>query len=243
VADCAHVLQAIAGYDANDPVSISTNLPAYATALQRATSGLRLGIPRTPYYDALDEDVAAAVDAALDVLDGLSADMRDVELPPTADFPVLLAEAYAWHEEYLAEPANHRLYDAVTLERLLAAGEFTAAQYVEARRDLELARNAIVRTFDDVDLLVTPTAPGLPEEIRNAQNPAESSGAEPSVRNTFPFNIYGIPTISIPCGFSREGLPIGLQISGPPLGEIAVMALAHAYEQSTDWHRQQPPLD
>ena len=78
--------------------------------------------------------------------------------------------------------------------------------------------------FSDIDIIVTPTAPGLPEKIRDAQNPSEASGAEPSVRNTFPFNIFGIPTISVPCGFSRSGLPIGLQISGPPLGELSVLA-------------------
>src|SRR5690606_29683165 len=131
--------------------------------------------------------------------------------------------------------------DPVTLERLLAAGEFSTVEYYDARRELELVRNAIDAAFTDVDLLVTPTAPGLPEEIRNAQNPAEASGAEPSVRNTYPFNLYGIPTTSVPCGFSRSGLPIGLQISGPRLGELDVLTLAHAYEQATEWHRRRPP--
>ena len=242
VADSAHVLQAIAGFDAGDPVSIRAAIPAYGEALSRPTSALRLGIPRSPYYEDLHPDVEAATGEALGVLDELTAGSRDVELPPTAEFPVLLAEAFAWHEEYLADPANHRLYDAVTLERLLAAGRFSAAQYVAARRDLELARRAILRTFEEVDLVVTPTAPTLPEEIRNAQNPAEASGAEPSVRNTFPFNIYGIPTISIPCGFSESGLPIGLQVSGPALGEMSVLALAHAYEQAAGWHRRRPAL-
>ena len=91
-------------------------------------------------------------------------------------------------------------------------------------------------------MLVTPTTPGLPEPIRHAINPAEASGGEPALRNTFAFNIYGIPTISVPCGFSRSGLPIGIQISGPRLGEMAVLALAHAYEQATEWHKRQPPL-
>ena len=85
-------------------------------------------------------------------------------------------------------------------------------------------------------------AQGLPEAIRDAENPAEASGAEPSVRNTVLFNLYGIPTISVPCGFSRSGLPIGLQISGPRLGEPGVLALAHAYEQATAWHRRRPAL-
>ena len=242
VADSAHVLQAIAGFDALDPMSIRAQLSVYAGALDRSTAQLRLGIPRTPYYETLDSDVATAVEGALGVLDGLTAEARDVELPPTPDFAVLLAEAYAYHQRYLSDPANHRFYDSVTLERLLAAGEFSAASYIETRRELAIARHAIVETFANVDLIVTPTTPGLPEEISNAQNPPDASGAELSVRNTFAFNLYGIPTISVPCGFSRTGLPIGLQISGPPLGELAVLGLAHAYEQATEWHRRRPPL-
>lgn len=242
VADSAHVLQAIAGYDAADPVSVEAELPSYAGAVHRGTMHLRLGLPRLPYYERLDPAVAAAVEDALDVLRGLTSETRDVELPPTPDFSVLLAEAYAFHEPYLANSANHRLYDPATLERILAAGKISTARYIEARRELTLCRRAIADVFDEVDLLVTPTTPGLPEEIRNAEIPAEASGAESSVRNTQAFDCYGIPTISIPCGFSRSGLPIGLQISGPRLGENDVLALAHAYEQATDWHKRQPPL-
>jgi aspartyl-tRNA(Asn)/glutamyl-tRNA(Gln) amidotransferase subunit A len=242
VADAAHVLQAIVGFDPLDPVSVRAALPAYAGALHRRTSQLRLGLPGAPYFDRLDDDVATAIASALEVLEGLTAGSRAVELPPTPDFSVLLAEAYAYHEPYLSNPSNHRLYDPVTLERLLAAGEFSAASYIETRRELEIVRNAIAGVFEDVDLIVTPTTPGLPEEIANAQNPAEASGAESSVRNTSAFNMYGIPTISLPCGFSRSGLPIGMQISGPRFGEGAVLALAHAYEQATRWHERQPEL-
>jgi len=242
VADSAHVLQAIAGYDEGDPVSIDVELPSYAGAVHRGTAHLRLGVPRLPYYDRLDPEVAAAAEGALDVLRELTSEIRDVELPPTPDFSLLLAEAYAYHEPYLANPENHRLYDPVTLERILAAGQVPAARYIGARHELTLARRAVEHVFADVDLLVTPTTPGLPEEIAKAENPAEASGAESSVRNTQAFNCYGIPTISVPCGFSRTGLPIGLQISGPRLGETNVLALAHAYEQATDWHRRRQPL-
>jgi aspartyl-tRNA(Asn)/glutamyl-tRNA(Gln) amidotransferase subunit A len=96
--------------------------------------------------------------------------------------------------------------------------------------------------FDAVDVLVTPTTPVMPSTIANAEVPATATGAESSARNTAPFNIYGIPTIAVPCGFSRQGMPIGLQISGPRLGELAVLALAHAFEQATRWHLEQPPL-
>ncbi len=242
VGDAALVLQAIAGYDPLDPVSIRAELPAYTGALQQSTSGLRLGMPQSPYYERLDPDVASAVDAALDVLKTLTAGAQEMNLPPHPDFPVLLAEATAYHKPFLYDKAKRKLYNPATLARIDAAAEIPAADFVNTYRELLLARKAIEAAFADVDLLVTPTTPGLPERIRDAINPAEASGGEPALRNTFAFNIFGIPTISIPCGFSQNGLPIGIQISGPRLGEIPVLALAHAYEQATEWHKSQAPI-
>jgi aspartyl-tRNA(Asn)/glutamyl-tRNA(Gln) amidotransferase subunit A len=89
-------------------------------------------------------------------------------------------------------------------------------------------------------LLVTPTSPEPPITIEEGRNPPDTIAF--SLRNTSPFNAYGIPTISVPCGFTRQGLPIGIQISGPGFGELAVLALAHAYEQATDWRERRPPL-
>ncbi|HEX6994743.1 MAG TPA: amidase [Gammaproteobacteria bacterium] len=242
VADAALMLGVIAGFDPLDPVSIRAPIPDYSAALYRSAATLRIGLPGDRYFAALEPDVEAAIDEALAVLRGIAAETRDVTMPEPPGFAVLLAEAYAYHKPWLDDPATRRLYDPVTLERLLAAGEFSTVEYYEARRELALARRAIDSVFADVDLIVTPTTPGLPETIANAQNPAEASGAEPSVRNTYPFNLFGIPTISVPCGFSRSGLPIGLQISGPRLGELDVLTLAHAYEQATEWHRRTPPL-
>ncbi|HEX6997122.1 MAG TPA: amidase [Gammaproteobacteria bacterium] len=241
VGDACLVLQAIAGFDPLDPVSVRAEVPDYASALYRRVSGLRVGIPRQ-FYDDLDPAIASAAQEALRVLDGLATRARDVTLPPLPDFGALLAEAYWYHDEYLADPAKRALYHPVTLERLLAAGQVPTTAYYEARRAQALARHAIAAVFEDVDVLVTPTTPRLPEEIRNAENPATASGAETSVRNTWPFNLYGIPTVSVPCGFSASGLPIGLQFSGPALGEIGALALAHAYEQATAWHERRPPI-
>jgi len=103
-------------------------------------------------------------------------------------------------------------------------------------------RHSIGDVFNDVDILVTPTAPGLPERIDEAINPSEASGAEPSTRNTAPFNLYGIPTISVPVGFSVDGLPIGLQISSARFKEEVLFSLAHAMQQATDWHLRTPTL-
>lgn len=240
VADTALVFEAIAGFDPQDPVSLHAELPSFSGALRAPTGKIRIGVPRTGYFDKLHPDVAEASQRALDILTTLAAEVREVTLPPEGDFSILLAEAYTWHARYLADPANRTLYDPVTLERILAAGDFSTAQYIEARRQLALTRNAIDAVFDTVDVLVTPTAPSLPERIEDAENPAVASGAESSVRNTAPFNLYGIPTISVPIGFSHSGLPIGLQISARARGERWMLALAHAYQQVTDWHRKAP---
>ncbi len=242
VGDAALVLQAIAGYDARDPVSIRTDIPDYAGALQRSTSGLRLGLPQSPYFDRLDAEVQKAAETAVGVLGRLTAGARAIELPPHPDFPVLLAEATGYHKQFLSDPLKRGLYDPVTLARIDAAAAISTADYVNAYRELLLARKAIHDTFREVDLLVTPTTPGLPERIEDAITPTEASGGEPALRNTFAFNIFGIPTITVPCGFSRSGLPIGIQISGPPRGEISVLALAQAYELATEWHIAEAPV-
>jgi Amidase len=102
------------------------------------------------------------------------------------------------------------------------------------------SESAIAVIFARVDLLVTPTTMSMPPTIASAT--ADPTSEISLIRNTVPFNVLGIPTISVPCGFSRAGLPIGLQITGPRLGEARVLALAHAYEQATEWHRRMPSI-
>jgi aspartyl-tRNA(Asn)/glutamyl-tRNA(Gln) amidotransferase subunit A len=239
-ADCAAVLAAIAGYDPLDSASIEAQ-PVQLAALQSATSGLRIGIPRAPYYERLQPDIEAAMAEALRVLAQLTGSTRDVTLPPPGDFVPLLAESYAWHEPYLKDPANHRYYHPSTLERILAAGQTPVEVYIRALQQMQIARKQVAAIFDEVDVLVTPTVPGLPEPISGAQL-AEANSAEASTRNTAPFNLYGIPTISLPCGFSASGLPIGLQLSSARLNEAALFALGAAYEQATEWHLRRPMM-
>ena len=242
VEDAAILLRAMAGFDPGDPVSIRADLADYARAPGLPVHAYTVGVVRKPYFDDLDPGVAAAMHEALGVIEELVAAIRDVDLPKHPDFPVLLAEAHEWHRAYLSDAMAREKYGPLTRERIVAAGTFSTDDYIAARRDVEFARRAIGAAFADVDLIVTPTASGLPETIRNAVNPVEASGAEPSIRNTYAFNIFGIPTISVPCGFSRTGLPIGLQISGPHLGEMHVLALADAYERSAGWRGRKPPL-
>jgi aspartyl-tRNA(Asn)/glutamyl-tRNA(Gln) amidotransferase subunit A len=242
VGDAAAVMAALAGFDPRDPVSIEADLPEPLLALNHRVSALRVGLPEGFYFERLDSDIERSTLAAIDVIRRLTGGTREVNLPEAPDFSVLLAEAYQYHEEYLANPANHSLYHPATLERIVAAGSFSSADYIEGRRRLELARRAIPGVFEEVDLIVTPTVPVMPTPIDNAETPDIATGAESTVRNTAPFNLFGIPTINLPCGHSRNGLPIGIQISGPALGELSVLALAHAYEQATEWHLQRPPI-
>jgi len=150
---------------------------------------------------------------------------------------IVLAENYAFHAPYFAK--TPQLYYAAIRRNLTQGSQVSTAAYIQSRRELDEARRAIGAVFANVDLLVTPTAAVPPPTIEEAVR----LGIELEMnRNTGPFNVYGLPSISIPCGFTRSGLPIGLQISGPRFGEAKVLALAHAYEQATDWHTRRPPL-
>ena len=241
VEDAALVMASIAGFDPGDPVSIRAPARDLVAAVHSTISMLRVGVPRGFWFENLDAEVDSATRAAVDTLGRLAGGTRDIDLPPAPGFEALLAEAHAYHAPYLAD-ARRALYDPVTRERIVAAGTFSASDYIEARRALELARRRIDAVFDQVDVVVTPTCPVMPTTIENAEIPETATGAESSVRNTAPFNIWGIPTITVPCGFTRLGLPIGIQISGPRLGELPVLAVAHAYEQATGWGAQKPPL-
>ena len=239
VADAAVVMAAIAGHDPLDPVSIRADIPRMPESIGAEVKSLRIGVPRAPFYESLDPEIDAAVRAALEILGVLTRSIGDVILPAVDSYTALSAETYQYHAALLADPAKRALYHPITLERILGGANITAPQYIESRRRMILARNGVGRLFEQVDVLVTPTSMAPPVAIASAlANAPDELGM---IRNTLPFNVYGIPTISVPCGFTRAGLPIGLQISGPPLGEARVLALAHAYERATRWHEREPP--
>jgi aspartyl-tRNA(Asn)/glutamyl-tRNA(Gln) amidotransferase subunit A len=237
VADAALMLQAMVGYDPRDVASIKADNEDYSSALRRPTSALRIGIPRTMFYENVDAQILDAVERAITLLSKLTGSTKNVDLPPIPETGTTFVEAFEYHENLIEE--KREMYGSLTLERILRGADVSATDFVAARHQLTLARKGIARVFDEVDLLVTPTVPHLPIRIEDA---LKSPPARDLIRNNFPFNIYGIPAISIPCGFSRDGLPIGLQICGRALGEVDVLALAHAYEQRTDWHERIPSL-
>ena len=152
------------------------------------------------------------------------------------DRTVQAAESYAFHAENVAK--SPELYQAETVRRIRSGEKVTAAEYIQRRRELEEARRGIGAVFADVDVLVTPTTPiAAPAIAELKANPDALRPAELKLlRNTRPFNVWGLPAISVPCGFTQSGLPIGLQIAGPHWREDLVLRLAHAYEQATAWH-------
>ncbi len=240
VADSALVMMALAGFDPLDPMSIASDPVKYSDAIGRAVSGLRIGIPRAPFFADLDTEIGAAVDNAIAVLRKVTRSVTDVTLPAVDTLPALLAEIYAYHAAYVADPERKKLYQPLTLQRILDGAAIPLPMYIEARRRMAIARHTIADSFANVDVLVTPTTMMMPPRVADAL--VEPSSEIRLIRNTVPFNAFGIPTVSVPCGFTRAGLPIGLQISGPRFGEARVLALAHAFEQATEWHRRQPAL-
>jgi len=242
VADIALMLQPIAGYDPLDTNSVAATPPDYTNALRQKISALRIGLPRAVFYENLDPQIEQVVNEAVKLLERLTASIRDVEMPRYDTLPVVAAEAYAYHAPYFTKTPE--MYQPMTRRRLQAGSTVSAAAYIAARRELDRLRRVVSEVFSTVDLLVTPTTPILPVTVEEALADAgtpPAGGVALSLRNTQPFDIYGVPAISIPCGFSRDGLPIGLQISGPRLGESLVLALAHAFQLATEWHKR-PPL-
>lgn len=239
VEDAAIVLQAIAGYDAADITSADVPVADYVSALREGAKSLRVGVPRAYFFEDLDPEVASAMEHALRGISTLVAEVREVQLEVPADRTLQVAESYAYHAGNVAK--NPELYQPETLRRIRSGERVSAAEYIERRRELDEARRRISQVFADVDVLVTPTMPMPAPAIADLKaNPEALRPAELKLlRNTRPFNVWGLPAISVPCGFTQSGLPIGLQIAGPHWREDLVFQLAHAYEQATAWHKRQ----
>jgi aspartyl-tRNA(Asn)/glutamyl-tRNA(Gln) amidotransferase subunit A len=240
VADAAVIFAAIAGYDPADKASVDVPVEDYVAALGKNLQLLRVGVPKKFFFEDLDAEVASATNHALSGLAAMGAEIRDIELPVPTDRTLQSAEAYAVHAEFIAR--SPELYQPETLRRIRTGQNVSPEALLESRRELERARHEIASIFADVDVLVTPTTPiAAPTIAELKQNPDLLRPRELLLlRNTRPINVWGLPAISIPCGFTAAGLPIGLQIIGPHWGEAAVLQVAHAYEQATAWHKREP---
>ncbi len=248
VGDAAGLLQVMAGHDQKDPTTRRGPVPDYLSALQGGLKGIRIGVPHDQFLAAMEPDVGAAIQDALGVLKQSGAALIDVRFPPLepvigAHRAIIFSEAAAAHEELIRTRAA-LLSDEV--RPLLQSGLFlTASQYLgaqQARRNIIAAYRTLWRSFD---VLVTPTSP-IAAPVIGATTAQLAGNDVPLVRAfldlTLPFNLTGQPAISVPCGFTRGGLPVGLQLVGRPFDEATLFRAAAAYEAATDWHSRRPPV-
>jgi aspartyl-tRNA(Asn)/glutamyl-tRNA(Gln) amidotransferase subunit A len=237
VADVAVMLQAIASSDAKDANGMNVRIGDYLAAIGEQLTSMKIGVPRKFFYEDLDPEVGSAVEYALGVLTSLGNHLSEIEIDVPTDRTLQAAESYAYHREFVSR--SPELYQPETLRRIRTGENISAAQIEQAERELKQVRGEIHKVFEDVDFLVTPTTPIPAPAIADLKRDPDALRPCELVllRNTRPANVWGLPAISIPCGFTKAGLPIGLQIIGPNWREDRVLQLAYAYEQATGWHR------
>jgi Asp-tRNA(Asn)/Glu-tRNA(Gln) amidotransferase A subunit family amidase len=223
VADAAVMLRAIADGDGLPPED-------FLQAWSRSAPKFRVGIPRSFFYEELHSEIALAVERSLAAIATISTDLRDVSLTPDNDRTVQAAESYAFHAE--AVKKTPELYQPETLRRIRTGEKIPQEDYRRKHAELQAEREKIRSIFDSVDVIVMPTTPIPAPKIADLKENADLLRPRELVllRNTRPFNVWGVPTITIPCGLTSGGLPIGLQIAGPPGREDMLLHFAHACE-------------
>jgi aspartyl-tRNA(Asn)/glutamyl-tRNA(Gln) amidotransferase subunit A len=267
VEDAAVLLGCISGYDPRDATSVNRSVPDYTQALKREVKGLRIGIPREYFIAGLDPQVEHAVRAALEVLQQQGAAVREVSLPHT-DYAVavyyLIAPAEAssnlarydgvkygfrsaaygnlreMYERTRSEGFGPEVKRRIMLGTYALSAGYYDAYYRKASQVRTLIRRDFEAAFRDCDLIVTPTAPAPAFRLGEKLNDPLSMYLSDIF--TIPANLAGLPGISVPCGLSTEGLPIGLQIIGNLFEEEKVLHCAYCFEQSTQWHLKKPGL-
>ena len=248
VEDTAITMNVIAGHDPKDVASAKVDIPDYTSALTGDVKGLRIGIVKEYFEAPLDPQVRKAVMDAISLLESMGAEIKEVSYPmfnqsQAISSTVLMAEATAYHRDLL-EKDGHQLYEPVR-QRLEAGLFISAAEYLRAQQARSIFDQQGRRLLDEVDLLAGPTEPVTAPEILASKVMAgeqEVGVVGALTQYTRPYNINGFPAISVPCGFSDDGMPIGLQLAGRPFDELTVLRAAHAYEQANEWHSRRPPI-
>jgi aspartyl-tRNA(Asn)/glutamyl-tRNA(Gln) amidotransferase subunit A len=247
VQDAALLLGALAGADPADAACRDLPVPDYTAGLNAGVAGLRVGV-FTDLFDRIDPEVEAAVRTAVAALENMGAAVSSVSLPDmehgvAAALVILYTEATAYHETTLrTRPEDYGEDVRLRLEQ----GMFvTGLEYVKAQRLRTRLGAACAALFDRVDVLVGPTTPiaAMPPEVQTVTLGGVTEDPRGALtRTTRLYNLLGLPAMTVPCGFTPEGLPVGLQIAGRPFDETTVLRVAHAYEAATPWHTRRPPV-
>jgi aspartyl-tRNA(Asn)/glutamyl-tRNA(Gln) amidotransferase subunit A len=241
VTDAALLLQAIAGYDPDDPVSVALPVDNLLATLDAGVTGWRIALATDAHFGEADPEVISAVRRAATVFEELGARVEAVDLSQgreAAQMNALMttSDAAAFHRDRLRDHP-HR-FGADVLARMERGAQFTSTEYILARRFQSEWRRRLERLFEQFDLLLTPATPITAPVIEGLD---AIEAARQLTRCTAPFNLAGLPALSVPCGLSAAGLPIGLQIVAAPWNEARVLRAGRAFENATQWHRQTPP--
>ena len=266
VTDCAHILNIIAGHDDMDSTCVNEAVPDYTKALVEDVKGLKLGIPKEYFVDGMDPDVEKAIRDSIKKLEELGAEVVEISLPNTAHaistyYLIAPAEAATNLERYDGVSYGGRadgvdIVDMMTNTRSQYFGEevkrrimignyalsagYYDAYYLKALKVRRLVKEDYDKAFEKVDVIVCPTAPSPAYKIgEKIDNPLEMYLQDVC---TVPLNLAGLPGISVPCGFSSKGMPIGMQLIGKPLDEATLIRTAYTYEQSQDFHKSRAAL-
>ena len=250
VEDAAITIQAIAGYDPKDAYSWNVPVPDYRQALTGDIEGIKLGVVQERMDSPnLDPEFRDTVAKAISVLGELGASSEDVSIPlaPNAGALTMSILSVEWSNLHrpLFEPNIDEL-DHNNKIRFLTGSVIPAQYYYKAQKIRAVLRQQILDALEKVDVLVLPTGPVTAppvESVPGIQSKEHAlTGLAGRISFTGPFNLAGTPAISVPCGFSAAGMPMGLQIVGRPFAEETVLKVAHAYEQNTDWHNRRAPI-
>ncbi len=244
VEDSALMLQALAGHDPKDPTTSTAPVPDYSLALREDIKGLTIGVPRHFFFAPspdVNPEVVATVEKELETLQGLGANVEEVTIPTldyvrAANVTIMVSEAFAFHERNLkSQPQN---FGEIARARFRIGGLFSGSDYIQAQRVRQMIKRECADVLKRVDVLVTPTMtqPAPPFEG------FDPSGVFRGPSFTAPFNVTGLPAISVPCGFTANGLPIGMQIVGKPFDEPTVLRAAYTYQQHARWFERRPPI-
>jgi len=240
--DAAILLGVIAGYDPLDPSAADVPVPDYTAALEQGVTGWRIALANDSYFTQADTQVLPAVRSAARVFEQLGARIVEVEIPNAreaawANGLMVASDAAAYHRQRLQD--HPEMFGVDVRQRLEIGAAYTSTEYVLARRLQAEFRRQLERFSEDYDLLLTPATP-IPAPFLEGPDAVEQ--ARVLTRFTAPFNLSGLPAISVPCGFTGEGLPIGLQIVARPWTEEKLLRAAHAYEEATVWRLRKPDL-
>ena len=239
----ARMFAVMAGYDDDDLYSVRREQPDFLGSLDNGIKGIRIGLPQKFFFEDLEEGVGSAVEASAQRLAALGADIVEIELEGAeyaqqSVMPMVWADAYEYHRERV-ESAPEK-FGRDVLDRILLGRDITGRDYAAALRARERWNRTVDRTLEQVDVILTPTTPITAPLVEESSDMLSTT--HHLTRFTYLFSWAGLPGLSVPCGFTSAGMPIGMLLNGRPWEETLLFQIGHSYQNDTDWHSRRPPL-